>query len=126
MRDELHIIVMPADQVAANTGVHICSGAISRPSNAGYYGEVFLSSPQSSEQELQSFLCGRPGVKAYLALLFNGYRELLNTAMEAMDRGEHDCADIVIGCAKKDAVLESIGIPLLETQEAWMKAREQA
>jgi hypothetical protein len=83
--------------------------------------EVYLL---ESEKELQRILTEHPSVKARLALLLNGYRELLRTSMEAMSHGETDIADIWGSCAKKDAMLEAVGIPILSTQDDWMRARE--
>lgn len=92
------------------------------PGCTGSGDEPYLT---ESERELQRILNEHPSVKARIAFLINGYRSLVTLSMEVMRREGIDMADIQIACAKKDAELISLGIPILETHDDWMRVREQ-
>ena len=77
------------------------------------------------DREVQSVLETHPLVKAYLALLLNGYRELCLMAFEAMHEGERDTADGYISLSKKDTRVLRFGLPLCENMEDWQALRRE-
>lgn len=76
------------------------------------------------EREVQRVLSEHPDVKRRITLLLNSFRETLMTAMEISRDGGVDMADIQISLAKKDAVMQSLGIRVLKTMADWMEVRE--
>lgn len=77
--------------------------------------------PSQEEVEIQAILKEHPVMAAHLTLLLNGFHELTRSC--ALDNP--DPSDVLRSLAKKEGMMQRMGIPLLHNLEDWARVRAQ-
>jgi len=75
----------------------------------------------AQDLEVQQVLKAHPSMSYHLAILTNGYRNLIKLCAS----GEMDQADIARSLAKSEAAMRRMGIPVLETPQDWIELRRK-
>lgn len=72
--------------------------------------------------EMRRALARNPDLAREVALLVNAYRAIAQSCIASMHRGDTDAADDQRELAKKDAIMQRLGVPILESGKDWSDA----